>query len=312
MLLKSRLSFLAVLFIVFVNGLIAEDLPEIKKQGELVVGARPVSTLIYSPENETMPGFCYELASKFAGSLDLELKVVPVESFREYWKRTDAGNELVLMNEVDLYAEILTVTPEREKILNMTPFIENSEILVGNADSRTRTFEDLPGKRISVVKGMSFQNVLENALHANDIPFTRIPAVLENGTIVPAPGHAVNDSEDVVSLLLLPPGTRTTIMFFPEQLAKETIDFFILDSFSFFHQFNISQTLRRTVRPIFPINDQMRELAFGVGKEAPALAAALNEWMSSFKQTPQYEALLKRYIGLTYQKYLEFLREMPS
>jgi ABC-type amino acid transport substrate-binding protein len=311
MLIKLRLSFLAVLFLIIGSGLIAEDFPQIRKQGELTAGARPISTLIYSPENKTMPGFCYELASKFAESLDVELKVVPVESFREYWKRNEAGDELALMNEVDIYAEILTVTPEREKILHMTPFIENSEVLVGNADSRARTFEDLLGKRISVVKGMSFQNVLEKALNAHDIPFVSVPAVLENGTIVPAPGHEVKDSEDAVTLLLLPPDTRTTIMFFPEQLSKDAIDFFILDSFSFFHQFNISQTLRQSVRPVFPINDEIGELAFGVSKEATALAAALDRWMSSFKQSPEYAALLKRYIGLISQQYMEFLRELP-
>jgi ABC-type amino acid transport substrate-binding protein len=258
-----------------------------------------------------MPGFCYELASEFSESLDVELKVVPVESFREYWERTEAGDELVLMNDVDMYAEILTVTPEREKILHMTPFIENAEVLVGNADSRARTFEDLLGKRISVVKGMAFQSVLENALNAHDIPFVRIPAVLENGTIVPEPGHAVKESEDAVNVLLLPPDTRTTIMFFPEQLAKDAIDFFILDSFSFFHQFNISRRLRQSVRPIFPINNQMGELAFGVSKGSTALTAALNEWMRSFKQSPEYAALLNRYIGLTNQQYVEFLRELP-
>ena len=311
MLFRLRLSLLAILFFIIGTGLIADDLPQIKKQGELTAAARPISTLIYSPENETMPGFCYELASEFAESLDVELKVVPVESFREYWERNEAGDELVLMNDVDMYAEILTVTPEREKILHMTPFIENSEVLVGNANSRARTFEDLLGKRISVVKGMAFQSVLENALNAHDIPFVRIPAVLENGTIVPATGHAVKDNKEAVNLLLLPPDTRTTIMFFPEQLAKDAIDFFILDSFSFFHQFNINQKLRQSVRPIFPINDQMGELAFGVGKESTALAEALNEWMGFFKQSPRYGTLLKRYIGLTYQQYVDFLRELP-
>lgn len=312
MLLRLRLLFLVISYCILGSWLTAEDLPEIKERGELTAGARPVSTLIYSPDNETMQGFCYEIASKFAESLDVELKIKPIESFREYWKRTDTGNELVLMNEADIYAEILTVTPDREEMLHMTPFIENSEVLVGDAGGTSHTFEDLRGRRISVVKGMSFQNVLEKALTAKGIPFARIPAVLENGTIIPAPGHGVENSKDVVSLLLLPPDTRTTIMFFPGQISKGAVDFFILDSFSLFHQLNTSQTLRRTVRPVFPINERIGKLAFGIDKEAAALAAALDEWMSSFQQSRRYDLLLKRYIGLTYQQYLEFLREMPS
>ena len=309
---RLRLLFLFIPFFILGSWLMAEDLPEIKERGELTAGARPVSTLIYSPDNETMPGFCYELVSKFAESLDVELKIQPIDSFREYWKRTETGNGLVLMKKVDIYAEILTVTPDREKLLHMTPFIENSEVLVGDAGGTAHTFEDLRGRRISVVKGMSFQNVLEKALVAHGIPFARIPAVLENGTIIPAPDHGMGNSKDGVSLLLLPPDTRTTIMFFPEQIAKGAVDFFILDSFSLFHQLNTSQTLRRTVRPVFPINDRIGKLAFGVDKEATALAAALDEWMSSFQQSRRYDLLLKRYIGLTYQQYLEFLREMPS
>jgi ABC-type amino acid transport substrate-binding protein len=248
---------------------------------------------------------------EFADSLELALKINPVGSFREYWKRTKTGNELLLMKEVDIYAEILTVTPEREKILHMTPFIENSEVLVGSSRSRVNSFEDLLGKRISMVKGMSFQNVLEEALNARHIPFERIPAILENGTIVPALGNSVTDRGNVVTLLLLPPGTRTTIMFFPEQLSKGAIDFFILDSFSFFHQLKISQTLRRSVRPIFPINERVGALAFGVDKKATALATALDEWMSSFQQSYRFSSLLKQYIGLTYRQYKEFLRELP-
>ena len=312
MLLKLRLLFLIIPYFFLGSWLISEDLPEIKERGELIAGVRPVSTLIYSPDNETMPGLCYELVLKFAESLNLELEIKPIESFREYWKKTDSGNELILMNTVDIYAEILTVTPERKRMLHMTPFIENSEVLVGGADSTAHTFEDLLGKRISVVKGMSFQNILEKALGTKDIPFTRIPAVLENGTVIPAPGHAVKINNAVVNLLLLPPDTQTTIMFFPEQISKGAVDFFIIDSLSFFHQLNTSQTLRRAVRPIFPINDHTGKLAFAVDKEAAALASALDEWMISFQESPRYDLLLKHYIGLTYQQYKEFLRELPE
>ena len=115
-----------------------------------------------------------------------------------------------------------------------------------------------------------------------------------------------------VQLLLLPPGMRTTLMFFPEQLALGSVDFFILDSFSLFHQLNVSQALRNMVRPLFPVNENVGELAFGSSPDTPELNSALDRWMREFRRTAGYHSLVERYIGMSYERYRGFIEDFPE
>ncbi|NBC29385.1 MAG: transporter substrate-binding domain-containing protein, partial [Spirochaetes bacterium] len=260
----------------------ARDLTEIHSSGRLTVAARPSSTLIYSPDTRDLPGFCYELASAFARAIDLDVDMVPVSSFRDYWEPVESDGTPALLTEVDLYADILTVTPQRREAVAMVPFIDNTEILVGASTTTAESFEDLRGRRIAVVEGMSFGRVLESALTAAGVPYQREPAGIRRGVIVPTSTTETADT-DAVRILLLPPGTRTTLMFFPDQLAKGAIDFFILDSFSLFHQLTMSQSLRTSVRPAFPLNREVGRLAFATSRHAPELEAALGNWMRQYR-----------------------------
>ncbi len=288
----------------------ARDLSEIRQSGRIAVAARPTSTLIFSPATEDLPGFCYELASAFARSIGLEVGMTPVDSFRDYWDPVDSDGTPALLTEVDLYADILTVTPERREMVAMVPFIESTEVLVGPATATAERLEDLRGRRVAVVEGMCFQEVLEAALTAAEVPFRRTRVEVDGGVIVSPPGEEAADA-DAVQILLLPPETRTTLMFFPDQLAKGTIDFFILDSLSLFHQLNMSQRLRATVRPVFPLNREVGRLSFAVSPDATELKAALETWVRRYRRSEDYNALVERYIGLSYTEYRAFLEDFP-
>ncbi len=305
-----------VLLLLFAGRVSAADLPQIRHRGVLQVAARPISTLIYSPGNSELPGFCYELARAFARSLDVEIAVEPVDSFGAYWRRGGDRAGLSLFNEVDLYAEILTVTEGREELLFMTPYIESTEILVGRAGSGATELSDLLGKRVAVVEGMSFQRVLEEALSKHEVPYRRVPATLEDGMIVARdPGDSEGVETDTaagVQLLLLPPEMRTTLMFFPEQLNMGSVDFFILDSLSLFHQLNVSQALRGMVRPLFPLSERVGELAFGSSFDTPELNSAFERWMVAFRSTDDYDSLVERYIGMSYNRYRAFIEDFPE
>lgn len=311
---KTTLMIL-VLSILLVGWVAADDLPEIRRRGVLEVAARPVSTLIYSPGNSELPGFCYELAREFARSLGVEIAVHPADSFSEFWRRGADRTKLSLLSEVDLYAEILTVTQERGQLLHMTPYVENTEVLVGRADSRATDLRDLLGKRVAVVEGMSLQYVLEEAFSRHEVPYTRVPATLKDGVIVPRnprDPRSLREEDGGVRLLLLPSGVRTTLMFFPEQLSLGSIDFFVLDSFSLFHQLNVSQALRDMVRPLFPVNERIGKLAFGSSFETPELNGALERWISEFRTTAAYDDLFNRYIGMPYGRYRAFIEDFPE
>jgi len=291
---------------------LARDLPEIRQSGRLVVAARPTSTLIFSPGTEDLPGFSYELAVAFARSIDAEVDMVRVGSFRDYWQPAKPDGTPALLTEVDLYADILSVTPQRRETVDMIPFIENTEILVGASTTTAKSLEDLQGRRVAVVEGMSFQRVLETALSAAGIPFRREPAEVRGGVIVPK-DHPAPDRSPTgpVRILLLPSCTCTTLMFFPNQLAMGSIDFFILDSLSLFHQLNISQSLRNAVRPLFPLSGEVGRLAFAVSRHAPELHAVLGDWMARYRESEGYRNMVERYIGLGYEEYRAFVREFP-
>lgn len=310
---KQLIYLLALLFLVVLAAapLPARDLSEIRQSGRLAVAARTTSTLIFSPDTEDLPGFCYELASAFARSIDLEVNVTPVGSFRDYWEPVHSDDTPALLTEVDLYADILTVTPERREMVAMVPFIESTEILVGAATTTAECLDDLRGRRVAVVEGMSFQRVLEAALTAAEIPFRRERVEVHQGVIVSRSSTEPADT-GAVRILLLPPGTRTTLMFFPDQLAKGSTDFFILDSFSLFHQLSMSQSLRTSVRPLFPLNSEVGRLGFAVSRHATELKAALENWMRQYRRSKDYEALVERYIGLSYKEYRAFLEDFPQ
>ncbi len=305
---KTAILFLLLLILATV-WLTAEDLPEIRRRGVLRVAARPVSTLIYSPSNSEFPGFCYELAREFARSQNLEIAVQSVDSFGAYWQRSDDNRSLALFGEVDLYAEILTVTSARQELLSMVPFVDNAEIVVGRADNRATELSDLLGKRVAVIDGMSFQQVLEDALSQQGIAYRLVPAALEEGTIVPR-DRAQGVEE--VQLFLLPPGMPTTLLFFPQQLTLGSIDFFVVDSFSLFHQLNVSQTLRSLVRPLFPVSDAVGELALGTSSDTPQLTDTLSHWMNEFRTTAAYASLVQRYLGMSYDRYRAFIEDFPE
>ncbi|MFP4374986.1 MAG: transporter substrate-binding domain-containing protein [Spirochaetaceae bacterium] len=313
---RKTLRLTLLLLLVFAGRGEAADLAQIRDRGVLEVAARPISTLIYSPGNSEFPGFCYELARAFARSLDVEIAVQPVDSFSAYWERGEDRAHLSLFEDVDMYAEILTVNEERKDLLFLTPYIESTEILVGRAESEATDLRDLAGKRVAVVEGMSFQPVLEEALSEQGVGFRRVPAALEDGMIVAREtgdnSVAHTDAEASVELLLLPPGMRTTLMFFPEQLALGAIDFFVLDSFSLFHQLNVSHTLRGMVRPLFPLSESVGELAFGSSFDATELNSALDRWMVAFRSTAEYDSLVERYIGMSYERYIDFIEDFPE
>ncbi|MEX2442495.1 MAG: transporter substrate-binding domain-containing protein [Alkalispirochaeta sp.] len=314
---SQKTAILSLLLLTFSTvWLLAADLPEIRRRGVLRVAARPVSTLIFSPGNSEFPGFCYEIAREFAGSQDLEIAVQLVNSFGAYWQHSDDNRSLSLFQEVDLYAEILTVTSDRQELLSMVPYVDNTEILVGRADSRATELSDLRGKRVAVIEGMSFQQVLEDALSQQEIAYRLVPAALKGGAIVPRDraqgGHEQGQGVEEVQLFLLPPGMPTTLMFFPGQLTLDSVDFFVADSFSLFHQLNVSQSLRSLVRPLFPVNGAVGELALGTSSDTPQLTNTLSRWMTEFRTTAAYESLVQRYLGISYDRYCAFIEDFPQ
>lgn len=76
-------------------------------------------------------------------------------------------------NRIDTIAQLVSVTPEREKKYRFsTPYAYSGAQLVVKPDSSVRTLEDLKGKTLGVVLGINLQQYASewNAAHGN--PFT--------------------------------------------------------------------------------------------------------------------------------------------
>jgi len=135
-------------FILFVCVLLSGCEPAPKKaslQRALDRGFITVGTLFgstnYYVEADGLAGFEYELAKKYAKSLNLELKVLPSYNLEELFIKLDAGS-------IDFIAAGLAVTPNRLKKYRFAPSYDDisQKLVFKQGNIRPRKLADLTGK----------------------------------------------------------------------------------------------------------------------------------------------------------------------
>jgi len=127
------------------------DLAEIKKDGVLHAITTYSSTSYFLYKGMPM-GFEYELLSRLADDLGLELKITIAENFDDLIAKLNRG-------EVDLIAYGLTITKPRQKLVSFTEYhYVTHQTLVQRMPKNWRS---LPGYKID-------QNVISNTLELID------------------------------------------------------------------------------------------------------------------------------------------------
>ncbi|AYM14777.1 MULTISPECIES: transporter substrate-binding domain-containing protein [Agrobacterium] len=129
-----------------VNGQ-AQSIAEIKSAGVLKVGSQVAQVPWGFPDaSGKLTGFDIELVEMLAADLGVKAEFTPVTPAN----RTAA----LLTGQVDLLAAVMGIFPERQKVVLFSrPYVNNDNVFIGRADLEVKSFEDLKGLRVGLVRG---------------------------------------------------------------------------------------------------------------------------------------------------------------
>ncbi len=160
---KLVTKFTSLLLVIFTTALLSacnkeddsSNLSRILARGYINVGTIFGPTNYYTTANG-FAGFEYELAKKYADSLNVELRIVPMYSLDELFIKLNTG-------EVDLLAAGLSITDKRLQRFRFAPSYEtiSQKLVFKQGNVRPRKVEDLTGK-LMVTSGSSYVENLEN------------------------------------------------------------------------------------------------------------------------------------------------------
>ncbi|MDX9802081.1 MAG: transporter substrate-binding domain-containing protein [Spirochaetia bacterium] len=304
------------LFFIFNSTLFiwSADLDEILDKNSITAGIRKLSTATYLGEEFSNKGFCYDLANAFAEDLGVDFNLKVIEDFTEYWEKEGKivfnSNQAVtpdIYNEIDLAADIFTVSDKRKKYVNMVPFVENTEIFIGKKDLKISSYEDIRGLRIFTLESVSFYQLIKDELDARQIPFVVNPIEADDSGEISFPSGRSAVPENGVEIIIIPKDVSYPKFAVYHQLLLDHADLTIQDSFSFFLHYSTSLTFRNGLRSLFPLRDETGYLAFCTSYESEKLNKSLAEFMNRYKKSDEFEILFKQYMGIGYKDYKSLL-----
>ncbi len=284
----------------------ARELCEITSSGSIIAGIRKISYATYTGNNQEDKGFCYDLANEFANSLNVSLEIKIVRSIPDYWKHTKRGHKTPdIFESVDVIADIITVTDRRKELVNMIPFVENTEIFFGRKDLTVKTYNDLRGLRIITNEAFSFYDILKNELKINHVPFIENHVAMDDksGNLIFPEGRKPVP-EDYAELLIFSKNTGQPNLTAYYQIILKNADVGIQDSFTFFVHNHLTLAFRKKVKSLFPLRKpSIGALAFCTSKETPELTKKLSQFMRYFRRTDTFNSLFIKYADITYDEY---------
>ena len=214
----------------------------------------------YHAQEDTISGFHYELLQAFAQSKNLKVEITPEMSLEKRQEGINDGSYDILANNV------LKADRDEDTILYSHPILLSKQVLVQrnaqekNDEHYIYSLLDLGNKTVHVVKDSPFINRIRNL--SNEI----------GGTIY------IKEIEK----------------YGPEQLvamvANGDIDYAVCDesiilaSINNFPQIDIETAISFT-----------QFYSWGVNKNNTELLDSLNAWIDTFKQTPAFKELNKKY-----------------
>jgi membrane-bound lytic murein transglycosylase F len=130
------------------------SLSRVLERGHINIGTIFGPTNYYTTANG-FAGFEYELAKKYADSLNVELRIIPSYSLDDLFIKLNTG-------EVDVIAAGLSITEKRLQRFRFAPTYEtiSQKLVFKQGNVRPRKVEDLTGK-LMVISGSSYVENLE-------------------------------------------------------------------------------------------------------------------------------------------------------
>ncbi|MFO8055211.1 MAG: transporter substrate-binding domain-containing protein [Bacteroidales bacterium] len=211
-------------------------------------------------------GYQYDLLKRYADHLGVELEVKVDNSLSEKFECVNTGM-------CDLIGIDLTVTRERAEIVDFTvPHSLSRQVLVQHKpqgfrrmsrqqleDSLIRSQLDLKGKTVYVQKSSSFVSRLKNL--SDEI----------GGDI-----HIVESDYEAEQLV--------------REVARGEIDYTVCDE----HVAKVNRTYYDNIDIQTPVSFP-QQLAWAVKKGADSLRISINQWLTEFKKTAEYNMLYHKY-----------------
>ena len=286
----------------------ARDWDEIAASGVIHVGMRDLSSLARDSNSKEYPGFLYEMAEAFAAENGLRLEVHIVDSFAKYWTKegeilTQTGRVATpdIYNAIDFAAEAFTVTSSRQKLVHLSPYIENVELFFGTTDAPLREYKDLIGKRVLLYESMSFYPVLKAELEARGIPYEIVYIHQKEDAVVMLTPHV--DKKEKVNLYLFPASETTDGKLVYHYIAKKFADVSINDSLGIIFRLFSNSYYTQNLRPYFPVNATRTELAWGSSHENKVLNEKIDAFIERYKNSGTFSRQLGRYTGMSFGDY---------
>lgn len=238
---------------------LAYDLEQMKDSGELTMLTLYSSTSYFIYRGEPM-GYQYELASLFAESLGVQLKVKVAQNVQQLTTLLQEGKG-------DFIAYPLPVTKARKKQVHFcsNEFITHQVLVQRNSLRPIKEVTDLIGKTVYTKPG-KYARRLKNL-----------------NTEIGGGIKIVEISNDSISLEDL-----------ITQVAQKKIDYTIADE----PIARLNRTYYRWLHVKTPISLEQRS-AWAVRSNTPQLEKAINQWFTQNKQTTAYQRKAKRYFELS-------------
>ncbi len=255
------------------------DLEEILKKGKLVVLAENSSSSYFIYRERKM-GFEYEVLQEFCKEIGVDLVVKTIDNLDNVIDQLREG-------EGDIIACNLTVTKERDKIINFsTPLMAIQQVLVqrkpslepGNISTLLDDPSQLARKQVNVWKKSSYYDRL---ISLQDEIGDTIFIKGEDGIV---------SSEELIELV-----------------AEGLIDYTVVEE----NVAKINQRFFENLDVSLAISAKQK-IAFGLRESSPILLARLNQWMEKFNKTDLYKYIYHKYFVLDQDKALYSSRDMDE
>lgn len=231
--------------------------PSIQKSGELVVITRDSSTTYYEDAEGKLAGLEHDLVELFAKQLGVKARFVIANH---------VGQILPLLekHQAHLAAASLNITPDRQKQFKFgTPYQTIRIQVVYNASgNRPNGIKDLVGKRIEVVAGSSYAELLKEA--RKQYP---------NLTWVE---NATQDSEELL-----------------DKLARGSLDAVVTDS----NTASLSHILNPDLEVAFTLSEKQKLAWVFPGDVDADLLAKAGDFFAKIEKDGTLRRLLDRYYG---------------
>ena len=271
--------------------------------------------MAYNSKSKDYPGFLHEMALAFAKKNDLKLEIHTVDSFSDFWKKdgeillkTEKYETPDIYDKVDVVTEAFTVTPKREKLIYMSPYIENIELFFGDINKPIKNYYDLIGKKILLYESMAFLDVFKKELEKRNIPYNMVYVQKDKDSIKPKENYKVR--YDKVNLYVFPVNEKYDGKLIYHYLANKTIDASINDSLGIIFRLFSNSYYSENIRPYFPVKTNKTFLAWGMDHKTKVLNKKVDEFIKEYKLSNEFSKKLEYYTGMTLESYNDLVSKI--